>query len=483
MFIVSRGLCFRLNEPKTYLEGQLQMTVTWPPSMETTLALVHCARAAGFHFGKDSAIVAVQHMLWQTVDLFRAIGCLAERPQNILALGKVYSNAPEVIRTLRALGVTIAPGSEPPPGHFDDYFKRDVRRFWRIVHSFLSSRDIKRIIVLDDGGECIKNTPPDLMRRYAMAGVEQTSQGIAVFEERPPPYALVSWARAAVKLHIGGSIFSHQLITNLHKELLQGQRLQGKRAAIMGLGSIGGAMARLLLRNGNKVVFFDRDRDLRIPQDLQGRITRSDSIEQLMTSCEYVFGCTGRDPFRNRWPMRYRPGIKLISGSSGDQEFGPIIRDLRQYSSFKVDSLTLNITCDGPWGPIFIPYQGYPYNFIIKNGEAVPTRIVQLETGGLLAALIQARIHLALSEEGVEKNAGIHRVSPESQRFVYETWTRAMKKHNINIRERFGYDDATLSAARHNQWYVHNSEPNPAAGYEPNIKVENAMKRIMNADA
>ncbi len=458
------------------------MTVTWPPSMEVTLALVRCARAAGFHFGKDTAIVAVQHMLWQTVDLFRAMVDLGVRPENIFALGKVYSTAPEVIGTLRALGVTISHSSKPPPGYFNDYFKQDVKRFWNIVQSGLSRRDIKRIIVLDDGGECIKNTPTDLMRRYAIAGVEQTSQGIALFEERPPPYALASWARTAVKLHIGGSIFSHCLITNLHNVFLNGQVLQDKQVGIMGMGSIGAAMAKLLLRDGNIVSFCDRNANLRIPQDLQGRITRFDSLEQLMTSCDYVFGCTGTDPFGDRWPMKYRPGITLISGSSGDQEFGSIIRDLKQYPSFKVDPVTLDITCDGPWGPIFISYHGYPYNFIVKDGEAVPTRIVQLETGGLLAGLIQARIHLALYEKGVEKNAGVHRVSPEAQRFVYETWTRAMKKHNINIKERFGYDEATLGAARQNQWYVDNSEPNPAAGYKPRTNVENAMKRIINAD-
>ena len=458
------------------------MTVTWPPLMEVTLASVRCARAASFHFGKDTAIVAVQHMLWQTADLFRAIEKLGVRPENIFAMGKIYSNAPEVIETLRAIGVTIADSSKPPPGHFNDYFKRDVRRFWDIVHSGLSRRDIKRIIVLDDGGECIKNTPPDLMQRYAIEGVEQTSQGIALFEERPPPYALVSWARTAVKLHIGGSIFASYLITNLHNKLLNGQVLKDRQVGIMGLGSIGTATAKLLLRDGYTVFFCDRDANLRIPQYLQGRIIRLDSLEQLMTSCDYVFGCTGRDPFRDRWPMKYRPEIKLISGSSGDQEFAPIILDLEQYPSFKVDPVTLDITCEEPWGPISIPCHGYPYNFVVKDGEAVPTRIVQLETGGLLAGLIQARIQLALYEEGIEKNAGIHRVSPEAQRFIYETWAKAMTKHRINIKERFGYDETTLSAVRHNQWYVDNSEPNPADGYKPSVKVEKAMKRIVSAD-
>ena len=42
--------------------------------MEVTGALSHCARNAGFSFGADTVLVAVQHMLYQTVDLFRTPG-------------------------------------------------------------------------------------------------------------------------------------------------------------------------------------------------------------------------------------------------------------------------------------------------------------------------------------------------------------------------------------------------------------------------
>ena len=40
--------------------------------MEVTGALSSCARGAGFNFGEDTAFVAVQHMLYQTVDMFQA---------------------------------------------------------------------------------------------------------------------------------------------------------------------------------------------------------------------------------------------------------------------------------------------------------------------------------------------------------------------------------------------------------------------------
>jgi hypothetical protein len=448
--------------------------------MEVTEALVRSAKAAQFDFGEDTAIVAVQHMLWQTVDLFRGMADLGVRTGNIFALGKIYSNSFEVIRTLRGMGVTVTDSATPQPGEFGEYFERDIRHLWEVADRVLAQRYIKRIIVLDDGGKCITNTPPGLLRRYSIGGVEQTSHGMFLFEQRPPPFAVTSWARTAVKLQIGGAMFSHCLIDKVNTEFLKGKPLRGQELGIIGLGSIGAAMAKLALRQDNKILFFDPSQDLRIPQYLQDRITRVDSLEELMASCDYVFGCSGRNPFADKWPMKYLPGIKLFSGSGGDQEFGPVIRDLNQKPGFKVAPTTWDITSDdGPCGPMFIAYQGYPYNFISRDGEGVPSRIVQLETGGLLAGLIQARSYLALSENGDEENTGIHRVSPEAQRFVYETWLGAMRNQNIDVSERYGYDPALLKATNHNKWFVENTEPNPCAGYEPKNSIEDVMTHII----
>src|SRR5688572_16290113 len=123
--------------------------------LEVTRALSNSAHVADFDFGADTAIVAVQHMLWQTVDLFAAIAGLGVKRENIFALGKVYSNSPIVIGTLRDRGITIIDGNMPVPGQFDRYSERDVDRLWEITARNLLQRDIKRILVLDDGGQCI----------------------------------------------------------------------------------------------------------------------------------------------------------------------------------------------------------------------------------------------------------------------------------------------------------------------------------------
>ncbi|HEV7683954.1 MAG TPA: NAD(P)-dependent oxidoreductase [Pyrinomonadaceae bacterium] len=447
--------------------------------MEVTQALVSRAQAANFEFGADTALVVVQHMLLQTVDLLRAVAAMGQRLDNVFALGKMYSNSLPVIQTIREMGVTVTESTMPEPGKFKECFAQDIKQLWEVAGQGLAQRNIKRIIVLDDAGGCISNSPPELLKQYNVFGVEQTSHGVFVFQERPPAFGVISWARTAVKLQIGGPIFSHCLIDKLNREFLNGKPLQGRAIGIIGLGSIGSGMANLTARQGNKVVFYDPDPDLPIPRSLQGRAVRLDSLEELMMRCEYVFGCTGRNPFKNNWPMAHRPGIKLFSGSSGDQEFVPIITDLKGKPSFKIACDSWDISSDdGPCGPILVAYYGYPYNFASRQGEAVPTHIVQLETGGLLAGLMQARIHLALCEKGHEQNIGIHRMSPEAQRFVYKTWLRAMRNRSIDVRERYGYDSEIFRAASYGKWFVDNTEPHPDASYEPASRTEEAMRQI-----
>jgi hypothetical protein len=447
--------------------------------LEVTHALSEQARAARFRFGEDTALVAVQHMLEQTVDLFKTTAEMGLNLKNIFALGKVYSNSVPVIKTLLEMGVTVVESTLPEPGEFHCYFKRDIARLWQIVSEALRTRPIKRLLVLDDGGVCITNVPVDMLQRYAVCGVEQTSRGMVFFEEAPPSFAVISWARAAVKLKIGSPIYSHYLIEKLNKEFLQGRSLQGKQLGIVGLGSIGREIANLAVTQSNDVLFYDPDPQVHFPSTRCRRAARVDSLEDLMLACDYVLGCSGRNPFEGKWPLNHRPSIRLLSVSSGDQEFGPIIRDLKQKPHFKVAANTWDIFSEaGPSGPIHIAYLGYPYSFVSRGSEAAPTAIVQFDTGGLLAALVQARLFLELCETGREQNRGIHRVSPRAQRFVYESWIRAMRDRMIDVTNYFNYEPDLLMAIPPDNWFIENSEPRPGTHYKPVQAIEEMMNQF-----
>jgi hypothetical protein len=450
--------------------------------LEVTQALLDRASAAQFSLEQDTALIAVQHMLEQTVNLFDTVADMGVRYENIFALGKVYSDSSVVIKTLRNRGVTVVDSTMPEPGEFGWYFEQDCKRLWQVAAEALARRRIKRILVLDDGGFCITTVPPELLRRYSMCGVEQTSLGMFQFEEKPPPFAVISWARAAVKLDIGGPIFSQCLIDRLTAGLRERRAFQNEQLGLIGLGSIGRAMANLAAREGpegKQIFFYDPRRDLQICPMLRGHLTRVESLEELMTRCDCVIGCSGRNPFKNNWPLNHKPGIRLLSGSSGDQEFGPIINYLKTKPDFHVDEKTWDVRSElGPCGPIQIAYLGYPYNFVSRAPEAVPTRIVQLETGGLLAALIQARLYLKLCEEGRARNSGMQRVSPGAQSFVYDEWLKAIRALKIDMVKMFGYDPVMLNAAQYETWFAKNSEPHP--GYQDlSLRtVEEEMNRL-----
>jgi len=422
--------------------------------LEVTQAIFNCARGSDFDFGDDTALVAVQHMLLQTVDLFKTAGAMGLNLKNVFALGKVYSNSPIVIQTLQSMGVTVIDTTTPPPGEFCSYFQRDVERLWRVVAEKLRYRRIKRILILDDGGICITNVPAAVREQYDVCGVEQTSQGVFLFAQNPPPFAVICWARSAVKLDIGGPIFSRSFIDKLNTEYLHGRSIAGARVGLIGLGSIGRSTAKLAIRQGAKVLFYDPDQRVEIPKSLSA-IGRAASLEELMVNCEYVVGCSGRRPFKHDWPLNYRRGVKLFSASGGDSEFGPIINDLKSKPDFAVDPVTWTITSRmGPSGPLEIAYLGYPYNFVSRALDAVPTGIVQLETGGLLAALIQARHHLQVCEAKRNENVGLHSVIPKAQRFVHEIWLKTMRDHGINPIDVFALDTEVLSAAQQDEWFA-----------------------------
>jgi len=426
--------------------------------LPVTKAVIAQAQAANFRF-ESTAIVGVQHMLWQTPDLCRGLGRLGVEPTNIFMLGKVYSNGAEVIKTLRNEGISVPDSTMPHPGEFNQFLEMDVAHLWENVRRAIRNRNIKHILVLDDGGQCIKHMPPDLTQDYLIAGVEQTSSGILELEKHPSLFPVISWAKCAIKTYISSPIYSIAVIDELAR--VKGNDLLGQEIGIIGLGSIGMGMAEALIRQGSSVQFYDPSPNSIVPEHLQGKIGRSEKLEDLMLNSDTVIGCSGRNPFKDLWPLGYRPGVQLISASSSDQEFGPIIAELKDKSDFAIDPDTWDITVTGASGPVVIAYRGYPYNFVARSGESVPTQVMQLEIGGgLLASLIQAYSHLTTTQNSSQNSIGIHRFSAHAQRFILNAWLQDMTASNIDIQHHYGLSKNLLKTALDPLWLAAKSEPN-----------------------
>jgi hypothetical protein len=88
-----------------------------------------------------------------------------------------------------------------------------------------------------------------------------------------------------------------------------------------------------------------------------------------------------------------------------------------------------------------------------------------------------------LCETGRAENSGVQRVSPEAQRFVYETWRRTMNRAGIDLPQVYGYDPAVLASPSDRWWFAKYSEPCPSLSYEPSHATEAMVASMMRENA
>ena len=129
---------------------------------------------------QNITFVCVQHLLFTTIDIIKALIILGAKPNNIHIKGKIYSTCPEVIKQLKEIGVIHHPSTEPKElGCFNSYFNNDIINMWNNVALSMIDTKSDTIIILDDGSKCVTNIPDALVSNYRVFAVEQTSSGIA----------------------------------------------------------------------------------------------------------------------------------------------------------------------------------------------------------------------------------------------------------------------------------------------------------------
>lgn len=105
-----------------------------------------------------TGFVCVQHLVETTGSLIESLLALGAEPRNVYILGKCYSSCPDVVRVLREVGVHVYEG--PLPDHHGFYYEKmesAITALWVTAKEAFTKRNVDRIIVLDDGGQCIKH--------------------------------------------------------------------------------------------------------------------------------------------------------------------------------------------------------------------------------------------------------------------------------------------------------------------------------------
>jgi S-adenosylhomocysteine hydrolase len=388
----------------------------------------------------DILFVCVQHLLDTTLSLLEAMVQLGSQPSNIHIMGKLYSSSQEVIDKIIVLGYQYHYSSQQKElATFKECFKRDMSRMWEEVCIELHHRQIKQIIILDDGGMCITSIPAELTQKYRVIGVEQTSSGLAHIARYQPCFPIIEVSSSAAKQVIE----SHMIADTVEYKLipvLPFLKMKPAICAVIGLGAIGRAITQKLISLGYSVVVYDKvfNKGLHVPG-----VEQLNNIGDAVMVADYIFGCTGEDISEGIDFSRVTKDKIFISYSSQDIEFCSLLNLIQSVVGSDVVEIMGTIKYKLPnKALITVLNGGFPINFD-RTSKSVGAHNIQLTRGLLLCGLVQA----ALS--AFEDKFNSYMLHPQMQNYVVMNWLMAVSNKII--------DSTTIDLFRDLEWIKQNS--------------------------
>jgi len=384
-------------------------------------------------------LVCVQHLLETSGSLIKTLVSLGLNPSSIHVLGKAYSSNSSVEERLRSLGAhVVEAGRQLRWGEYSTQLTEDVSRLWDQVAAGIDARRPDALVVLDDGGFCIKGMPA--FRDVPVVGIEQTMSGLALLDV-PPLCPVIDVASSAAKQWIEPPMISEAVLARL-----QTYRLPDSPIGVVGFGNIGKAMTQTLSRIQSPILAFDENLGA---EGKSGTTIFCDSLGELYSKSATIFGCTGRDTLAGKewWPQLVGERL-LISCSSQDMEFRSILLSLNDGNQELVSrqQLTSEVTVPLGNGELRILRGGFPVNFD-GSRESVPAADIQMTRGLLLGAILQA---VSLIRKGHSRSLRTM-LLPELQRLVVSEWIqiRASRRTSFEpwLLDKFLEDDLSWIAA------------------------------------
>lgn len=250
---------------------------------------------------KKIIIVAVQHNLETTVTLFKALQRFGIK--NIYTLGKCYSDSEVIVNAMYANGIELIRSSRPNTlGHYSEAARHDIDLLWKTCLEHIKNIEgIERIIILDDGGSCLMRTPLALLKKYKLAGVEQTRGGLYNHTVNSLPFPIVNVALSALKRYIEPPFIAKAVLRKVDLLLKEyhlinetGLPVENTVMGVAGIGAIGEAIAKYLCSLGYIVNIYDKDENIIMKASIKGAY-RVDSLKDLFIRSRCIFGCTGVD--------------------------------------------------------------------------------------------------------------------------------------------------------------------------------------------
>jgi len=304
-------------------------------------------------------VLACQHILETTVDLFDAIVSKGVRPGNIYLMGKCYSTSENVFEELKERGINVSSLSKAYTSHtsFDEQFKSYINDFFSEIRKKLDFSKFDKIIILDDGGELILCANNILNEFSNVAGVEQTASGYEKIKNMSLNFPVINIAKSHAKLHVE-SPFIAEVIVRKIKEYLEKILLSEPKMIIVGQGAIGKSLYELLSKDFHTTKYDIVTHCHPFPGE----------YEHDLHDADVIIGATGKTILLPDYFKKLKQNTLLISASSSDREFSAVY--LRKLIEENVDCHK-DINVDG----IHILNSGFPINFDGSRDSVIAEKI------------------------------------------------------------------------------------------------------------
>lgn len=191
--------------------------------------------------------------------------------------------------------------------------------------------------IIEDGARLSKIiTQEKITLKQGFFSVEQTSGGIRYFEEHPPMYPVVNVAMSPMKLDLENRRATPEGVIEQFAQAT-GKTFGGQRVLIVGFGSIGEGLARLIRTLGGQVTVFDVFATRRLFAKHRGyAVIEPDEFDQMLSTQDVVFMATNTyqgDALGVEQLLLMKDGAIICNAGSGR---GELAIPLQQPGTFSI---------------------------------------------------------------------------------------------------------------------------------------------------
>ncbi len=354
----------------------------------------------------DCILVGIQHLLASNGSLFEQLNGLGMPYDSMFLLGKVYSTNTEVMNELQGRGCKVMSKSSfynhgiGLKTDYNESLHREATAMLDNAIAYAKNKKIKRLLILDDGGILIQSVSErkHLLEEFSVHAVEQTRAGSRLVSKIMPAFPVVNVAESRVKLEKE----SPMVALSIMQEIVKGLHATDKRlrlsdmdCLVVGNGSIGNEVHKLLKKDARTSRTYDTNK----------RLSSENDLKKAVVSSQLIVGCVGEPWVNSAISEAVQAGTILVSGSSSNTEFLGLTQ-IEKHASKAHDTILV----ENSNGTSSVLNAGFPINFD-GSQDPIDAEEIEITRLAMYSAVIQC-----LAEHS--SNHGLIPLSKEYQRLI-----------------------------------------------------------------